>query len=300
MRVSRSPLRQDRKPAIGFRTRLGDDPLRDLALEHQHHAVPPGRPGFRRQPADQQRRGDGVGQVGDDARLCAGGQQRAASRFRAHRLRSPAAAPDNARRSRPGPAGSAHPCSTAMTWPAPSASRARVSPPGPGPISTTVTPSSGPALRAIRPVRLRSRRKFWPSDFFAESPWRAMTSRSGGRAVERRLDHSGGFGGRRSLSAMPRGEPQCRDQAFGARLAGAGDVECRPMIGRCADEGQAERDVDALVECQRLDRDQRLVVIHADGRVVVRPRAAHERACRPERAGDVDALARSAVERRTR
>ena len=37
---------------------------------------------------------------------------------------------------------------------------ARVNPPGPGPISMTVAPSSGPAARAIRAVRLRSSRKF--------------------------------------------------------------------------------------------------------------------------------------------
>ncbi len=36
------------------------------------------------------------------------------------------------------------------------------------------------------------------------------------------------------------------------------------MVRRCADERQAERDVDAVFESQRLCRDQRLVVIHAD------------------------------------
>ena len=44
------------------------------------------------------------------------------------------------------------------------------------------------------------------------------------------------------------------------------------MIGRGAHEGQAEGDIHAFVEGQRLDRDQRLIVIHRDGRVIPRPR----------------------------
>ncbi len=56
--------------------------------------------------------------------------------------------------------------SIATTSLAPAARSARVRPPGPGPTSMTVTSSSGPAARAIRLVRLRSSRKFWPSDFF--------------------------------------------------------------------------------------------------------------------------------------
>ncbi len=44
------------------------------------------------------------------------------------------------------------------------------------------------------------------------------------------------------------------------------------MIRRGADEGQAEGDVDAAVEGQRLDRNQRLVVIHADRGVIGFPR----------------------------
>ena len=40
----------------------------------------------------------------------------------------------------------------------------------PVPTSTTVTPSSGPAARAIRLVRFRSNRRVWPSDLRASSP----------------------------------------------------------------------------------------------------------------------------------
>src|SRR4029079_13011 len=67
-----------------------------------------------------------------------------------------------------------------MTFLAPSRSRARVRPPGPGPTSMIVAAVSGAALRAIRRVRLRSKRKFWPRPLRASRPWRAMTSRSAG------------------------------------------------------------------------------------------------------------------------
>ena len=40
--------------------------------------------------------------------------------------------------------------------------------------------------------------------------------------------------------------------------------EGRAVVGRGAHERQAERDVDAAVEGQRLERDQRLVVVHGD------------------------------------
>ena len=45
---------------------LGDDPLGDLALEHQAERRPPRRPGLAAEPAQQQRGADIVGQVGDD------------------------------------------------------------------------------------------------------------------------------------------------------------------------------------------------------------------------------------------
>ncbi len=71
--------------------------------------------------------------------------------------------------------------SIAITFLAPSISKARVRPPGPGPISITVPSSILPAARAIFCVRLRSNRKFWPSPRFGSMPFRRMTSRSGGR-----------------------------------------------------------------------------------------------------------------------
>ena len=68
----------------------------------------------------------------------------------------------------------------------------------------------------------------------------------------------------------------CRSAAIrlaGIGAAGAGDVEGGAVVGRGAHERQAQRDVDRVVERQRLDRDQRLVVIHAERDVVGRARA---------------------------
>ena len=94
-----------------------------------------------------------------------------------------------------------------------------------------------------------------------------MTSRSGGRSSIALMT------GLRRRHA--RGEPQRRDQARRIGLAGAGNVEGRAVIGRGAHERQAERDVDGVLERERLDRDQRLVVIHADAR--------SRRSCAPRR-----------------
>ena len=161
--------------------------------------------------------------------------------------------------------------STAITRAAPSASSARVSPPGPGPISTTVTPSSAPPARAMRAVRLRSSRKFWPSDFLAARPCRRMTSRSGGRSSICGIYLAAAkVGARRRPAAPPAAAPPAGSTD---RRARAGDVEGGAVVGRGAHEGQPERHVDRAVESQRLDRDQRLVVIHAERGVVAGARA---------------------------
>jgi hypothetical protein len=51
---------------------LRGDALRHLALEHQHQGVVPRRPRLGGEPADKQRSGDVVGQVGHHARAAAG------------------------------------------------------------------------------------------------------------------------------------------------------------------------------------------------------------------------------------
>ena len=176
-----APVRKHAEPAIGFVVFAGDDALGHLALKHQHHHVVPGRPRLDRQPVDQQRGRDVVGQVGDDfgawRRRATGADRNAARR----RRRSPADR-DIASKFLPAPASARSSRSMAMTRRAPSASSARVRPPGPGPTSMTVASSSGPAARAIRAVRLRSSRKFCPSDFRADNACSRMTSRSGGRS----------------------------------------------------------------------------------------------------------------------
>ena len=165
--ASRAPAGKHRQPAVGLAARRGDDALGHLALEHQHQRVVPGRPWLGGQPADQERGGDIVGQVGDDAGRVPDRDARRGSnvkRVACNDVEPARIMPGDLLQRRDRRARSR---SIAMTRRAPSASSARVRPPGPGPISTTVTSSSGPAARAMRAVRLRSSRKFWPSDFLA-------------------------------------------------------------------------------------------------------------------------------------
>ena len=70
------------------------------------------------------------------------------------------------------------------------------------------------------------------------------------------------------------------------------------MIGRGAHEGQAERHVHRIVEGQRLDRDQRLVVIHAERDVVARARPLVEQRVGRQRAERIDALGLQLSDRR--
>ena len=60
------------------------------------------------------------------------------------------------------------------------------------------------------------------------------------------------------------------------------------MIGRGADEGQAERDVDAFVEGDGLDRDQRLIVIHRKRGVIAGARPGVEHRVRRMGAARID------------
>ena len=81
-----------------------------------------------------------------------------------------------------------------------------------------------------------------------------------------------------------------------ARLL-AGNVEGGAVVGRGAHDRQAEGDVDPLVEMERLERDQRLVVIHAERRVVAAPPAAVEHDVGRMRAADVDAFLAQPLDR---
>ena len=62
------------------------------------------------------------------------------------------------------------------------------------------------------------------------------------------------------------------------------------MVRRRADERQSQRDVDGVLERDRLDRDQRLVVIHADGAVVGLAGRCVEHGIRRQGAPGVDAF----------
>src|SRR3954468_2471701 len=173
-----------------------------------------------------------------------------------------------------------------MTCLTPAARIARVKPPGPGPTSTTVAPSSGPAARAMRLVRLRSNRKFWPSDLLALRPWARTTSRSGGSASMALISW------RRRLRPLPKPgrEPQGGDQAVGPPDALPGDVEGCAVVGRGADKWQTERHVHGVVEGDGLDGDERLIVVHRERHVIVFSRTRVEHRVGRKGASHVDPL----------
>ena len=85
----RAPVREHAEPPVSLLVLARDDAHRHLALKHQHHHVVPGRPRLDREPADQQRGRDVVGQVGDDLGLRRsrdrGGDRRSARRRRRSR-----------------------------------------------------------------------------------------------------------------------------------------------------------------------------------------------------------------------
>ena len=69
------------------------------------------------------------------------------------------------------------------------------------------------------------------------------------------------------------------------------------MVGRGADERQTQRHVNAALEVQRLDRDQRLIVIHAHGGVIARAGGGVKHRVGGQRAAHVDPLGAQGVER---
>src|SRR5580700_6439152 len=104
----------------------------------------------------------------------------------------------------------------------------------------------------MRRVRLRSSRKFWPSDFLAAKPCAAMTSRKGGNGSCAASSAVSGIGD------LGRAFDRC-DHAPGIGFALARDVERRAVIGRRAHDGKPQRDVDAVPEGERLEWDQSLI-----------------------------------------
>ena len=89
------------------------------------------------------------------------------------------------------------------------------------------------------------------------------------------------------LAARPRG-------CDGDAVPDACDVEGRAMIRRRAHERQPQRGIHAGVERQRLERDEGLIVVHGDGRVVARARRGMKQAVGGQRAGTAMPLGREA------
>src|SRR3974390_1503003 len=80
--------------------------------------------------------------------------------------------------------------------------------------------------------------------------------------------HKRRFSGRQS-----RGESQRCHEAERGCTPSASDIECSAVIWRGPHKRQAKRNIDGAVEGEGLDRDQRLVVIHAERHVITGARA---------------------------
>src|SRR3546814_2672154 len=70
-------------------------------------------------------------------------------------------------------------------------------------------------------------------------------------------------------------------------LSLSSNVKGSAVVGRGADDGETKRHINALIKMQRLERDQRLVVIHAERDVISTPYALMEHGIGGKRAGDV-------------
>ncbi len=146
----------------------------------------------------------------------------------------------------------------------------------------------------MRPVRLRSSRKFWPSDFFALQPVAAdhLAQRRqivDLRAVIRRHQAAGA----RPLG----GDSRAARLSAAIRLDGSARPvpamsNAVPWSGEVRTNGRPSVTLTARVEGERLDRDQRLVVIHAQRRVVARARGGMEHGVGGERPARIDAFGR--------
>jgi hypothetical protein len=130
-----------------------------------------------------------------------------------------------------------------------------------------------PGIAAIRASSCRSRMKFWPSALLALSPWRAMTSRSGsgGALTPRRRAGARISAAIRIAAAIGRGSARSWPAMSNAV----------PWSGAVRTIGRPSVMLTAFLEMQRLDRDQRLVVVHAQARVVIGARARRGTWCRP-------------------
>ena len=81
------------------------------------------------------------------------------------------------------------------------------------------------------------------------------------------------------------GEINGGDHAVRSSPAFTGDIECRSVIGACPRKRQTQGDVNAIVESLEFERNQALVVIHAEDSVKFTLSSAEKDGVRRMRAG---------------
>ena len=109
-----------------------------------------------------------------------------------------------------------------------------------------------------------------------------MMSRSGGRSSIALIQ---GF-----VAAIRAASRKAAIRLDGLALPVPAMSKAVPWSGEVRMNGNPERDVDGVLEGDRLDRDQRLVVIHADRAVIGLARGGVEQGVRRQRAANRDAL----------
>src|SRR5262245_58328832 len=86
-----------------------------------------------------------------------------------------------------------------------------------------------------------------------------------------------------------RGEQRRLDHARGIGQVLSGDVECRAVVDRGANDREPERDVDGTSECEQLHRNQTLIVIAGDHGIELAAYRAPEYCVSRERTLDIKA-----------
>ena len=81
-------------------------------------------------------------------------------------------------------------------------------------------------------------------------------------------------------------------------MPGSGKRKGGAVIRRCANEGQAERDIHAIRESERLERDERLIVVHGENGVIALARGVVKQGIRRMRSGCVNTLSIKCLDRR--
>ena len=262
----RAPLGRDREPPVGGAARLRDDALGDLLLEHQRQRPPPWRP---IPPAIS---------AGARCRHCKAGWRRRA-RLRRHRplvdLRGiafddlqPAAERvlklGQRRNAAPVPLDGDDACPRVEQ-------RSRQAAGAGSDLVDTL------ALEIARDRGDPRKQLAVEDEILAKRLARAEAVPGDDLAQRLGRSCSSGFGALDARSRPPFGSPP---PSGGGRRGPGRDIECGAVVRRGADDRQAERHVHRLLEMQRLDRDQRLVMVHAQGRVVIGARAGHGTWCR--------------------